>query len=508
MTDTIICSADFRLYDYDVIIVGAGAAGLFTALHAKQDLRILLISKEGVLECNSQLAQGGIAAALEKTDVAEHIADTMRVGCYHNDLGAVEGMINESHEVIEKLVTLGMVFDRTPEGFLHATREGGHSFNRIVHHADNTGAELMRTLKAAIDKRTQMTCLENSDVLDLILQEGICKGVILREANGSVTCVTAPQVILATGGIGELYDNTTNSKISTGDGIAMAHRAGAKVVDMEFVQFHPTAFYDHQDHRRFLISEAVRGEGAYLRNESGERFMESFKPLMELSARDVVARAIYFQIQKSKKPCVYLDLTHLESAYITKRFPNIYTKCLEVGIDFTVDLIPVSPVQHYLMGGIWTDLNGQTNIKGLFACGETASTGVHGANRLASNSLLEALVYGRRIGSSLCSKELLDPLLPDSFERRYSTAKMETVKSDIKQAISLSASIFRSEALLLQGEKALVECEKTLEKLGSCDVESHEALNMAQVGLLIVRAALLRKESLGAHKRLENGGNI
>lgn len=498
-------SVELKTFDYDAIIVGSGAAGLFAALHVSPTLNVLLISKSELMESNSQLAQGGIAAALIETDISSHVEDTMRVGCYHNNEKTVEGMILESSSVIQKLVDLGMVFDRTADGHLHATREGGHSFSRIVHHKDTTGAELMRILINAVKAVPSITCIEQHRVLDLILEKGQCMGVLVKDPDGQIRPVMAPQVVLATGGIGELYENSTNSKIATGDGIAMAHRAGVEIKDMEFVQFHPTAFYDAHSKRRFLISEAVRGEGAYLRNEAGIRFMERFQPLMELSARDVVAREIYQQIQNSQKPCVYLDLTHLEPAYMIDRFPNIYAKCLEVNIDFTKDLIPVSPVQHYLMGGIVTNPMGKTSAEGLYACGEVASTGVHGANRLASNSLLEGLVFGRRIGLQIKARESFRPLIPTTLEWRYNTGHFISLKHLVKQILSQAASIFRSEERLFDGQKKLRDLELVLLEQNSCSDDCQDTLNMVQVGLLIIEAALNRKESLGAHQRLENG---
>lgn len=498
-------SVKLETFDYDVIIVGSGVAGLFTALHVSPTLKVLLISKSELMESNSQLAQGGIAAALSETDIPSHIEDTMRVGCYQNNEEVVEGMIRDSSGVIQRLVDLGMVFDLTQEGQLHATREGGHSFSRIVHHKDTTGAELMRILISAVSAMPSMTCIENYRVLDLILEKGRCIGVLAKDSDGQIRPLMAPQIILATGGIGELYENSTNSKIATGDGIAMAHRAGVVIKDMEYVQFHPTAFYDAHSKRRFLISEAVRGEGAYLRNEAGTRFMERFQPLMELSARDVVAREIYQQILTSEKPCVYLDLTHLNPSYMIDRFPNIYAKCLEVNIDFTKDLIPVSPVQHYLMGGIVTDQMGKTSVEGLYACGEVASTGVHGANRLASNSLLEGLVFGRRIGLQMKGCETFSDFLPMTFDWHYTTKDLLGVKNQIRQTLSLAASIFRSEARLRAGQSKLKVIEKELLEQNSCSDDSLDALNMVQVGLLIIEAACNRKESLGAHQRLENG---
>jgi L-aspartate oxidase len=498
-------SVELKTFDYDVIIVGSGVAGLFTALHVSESLKVLLISKSELMESNSQLAQGGIAAALVETDISSHVEDTLRVGCYQNNEAAVKSMVTESASVIQKLVDLGMVFDLTADGQLHATREGGHSFSRIVHHKDTTGAELMRILSSAVRAMPSISCLEQYRVLDLILEQGRCVGILIKDPEGRIQPVTAPQVVLATGGIGELYENSTNSKIATGDGIAMSHRAGVVIKDMEYVQFHPTAFYDAHSKRRFLISEAVRGEGAYLRNEAGLRFMERFQPLMELSARDVVSREIYQQILTSQKPCVYLDLTHLDPAYIINRFPNIYAKCLEVNIDFTQDLIPVSPVQHYLMGGVVTDENGKTNITGLYACGEVASTGVHGANRLASNSLLEGLVFGRRIGLHMKRRENFQTLTPLTYDWHYAVADFPSVKNQIKQILSQAASIFRSEERLLDGRKKLENFEKILLEQNSCSDDNQDALNMVQVGLLIIEAALNRKQSLGAHQRLENG---
>ncbi len=486
---------------FDVIIVGSGIAGLYTALNLSREIRVLLLTKDALSENNSSLAQGGIAAAMEEDDFQLHMMDTLTAGCYHNAPEAVKIVVEEGRENILHLIELGVQFDRDDAGQLVNTREGGHSRSRILHAKDATGREIIRALSEEVKTRPNITILEYSQAIDLITNDDGCKGIVAWHEN-EVKAFLAGSVVLATGGIGQLYQHTTNSVIASGDGIAMAYRAGVRISDMEFVQFHPTALYSPNYDRNFLISEAVRGEGGILRNSKGEAFMEHQHPLKDLAPRDIVARAILHEMSLEGKPYVYLDVTHLDQTYFRERFPNIYERCLLEGIDVSKDYIPICPVEHYMMGGVESGVKGETSLRGLYACGEVARTGLHGANRLASNSLLEAIVFAKRIATTINSTpspsgmdgavRAQEPSLPE-------IENVEAIIDEIQLIMTEKVFIFRESRELREALAELNVLEKALEDRRLDSFRSVQVRNMLVVGRLIVEAALARHESLGSH---------
>lgn len=379
----------------DVLIVGTGAAGLYCALNLDGKYRITMLSKKSADECNTYLAQGGISVCLNKYDVNSFINDTMNAGMQLNDKDAVKTLVLESMENIDFLDRLGVPFNKINNDFVY-TKEGGHEKNRIVHCNDNTGKEVFNTLYSMVKSLPNVEILENAEMFDLNLVNNLCLGgYCIYEKE--ILHIAAKTTLLASGGVGGLFKNSTNQPCLTGDGIGMVSRESIKVSSMEHIQFHPTALLTDRssDKKRFLISEALRGEGALLYNSEGERFVD------ELLPRNVVTASIFKEIGKTGSPCVYLDISHKGREYIKKRFPKIYYQCLEYGIDIAKDRIPVAPSQHYHMGGISVDLFGRTGANNLYAAGECACTGVHGGNRLASNSLLECLVFSRRAASDM-----------------------------------------------------------------------------------------------------------
>jgi L-aspartate oxidase len=506
--------------EYDFLVLGSGMAGLTFALNAAPHGTVAILTKKQRSESNTNYAQGGIAAAMGADDSWElHLQDTLIAGAGLCEREAVEVLVREGPRMVQWLIELGAQFDRNPDGSLALGREGGHSRNRILHAADHTGYEIERTLLIAARKTPHITVLEHYQALDLLLQDGACVGVrVLDTLTGDLFEIRARAVLLATGGCGQVYLHTSNPPIATGDGIAMAWRAGAVIANMEFIQFHPTTLY-HTDAPSFLISEAVRGEGGLLKRRDGYRFMPDYDPRAELAPRDIVARAIDAELKKTGDPCVYLDITHLDAEFIQRRFPTIYQTCLQYGIDITREPIPVVPAAHYTCGGVWTDLNGRTTIPRLYACGEVAYTGVHGANRLASNSLLEALVFAERAAihattrldepppqpKPSCITAHLAPPTPaptlDDHADNWDAARLR-----IRQLMQKRVGIVRTVARLQEAFCALETLAAQLEaayRQTHPTVDSCEARNLAACALLITQSALARKESRGLHYVLD-----
>jgi L-aspartate oxidase len=476
------------------LVVGSGVAGLHTAWRASQHGDVLLLTKRSLFDSATAYAQGGIAAALGAGDSPTlHRQDTLAAGAALCDAAAVQVLVEEGPARVRELQTAGAEFDLDPKGQLLLGREAAHSTNRIVHaHGDQTGAEVARTLIARVRASKRIKVLERARVLDLIVSRGACVGV-RASVKGKAVDILAEGTVLATGGCGQVYRYTTNPVVATGDGFAIAHRAGVTLADMEFVQFHPTAL-DTPENPLALISEAVRGEGAVLVNERGERFMLAVHKDAELAPRDVVARAIFREQKRSR---VYLDARALGRGFV-KRFPGIFALCAARGIDPRKDLIPVTPAAHYMMGGVVTDLNGRSNLPRLYAVGEIARTGVHGANRLASNSLLEGLVFAERVARDLAgvaplkqrvgSRAWTVPVLSDRGAAQVAADRVRAVMWE-------NAGIARTAAGLQKAVSELREIEARL------PVGATEELNLVQTARLIVEGAVKRKESRGGHYR-------
>jgi len=490
-----------------------------------------LISKEDVSEGCTKYAQGGICAVLDQHDsVDKHVHDTMIAGAFLNDARAVETVCSEGARRVLELVEFGAEFTRNDNGSLHLTREGGHSDRRIVHAADITGAEIERALVHTARQSSNIDFFEHCVAMDFVTptinRVKTCVGVdVLDNKDSSVHRFLAPVTMLASGGGGQVYPNTTNPSLCTGDGIAMAHRSRAAIANMEFVQFHPTGlFLPGGGSRRFLISEAVRGEGGLLYNLAGDRFMTNYDDRLELAPRDVVARSIDNEMKSRGESHVWLDISHKPSDFVTGHFPNIAAHCLENGIDIRNDPIPVVPTQHYMCGGVQTGLHGETSVKGLFAAGEVACTGLHGANRLASNSLLEGLVFGHRaadagIAALSGAKDLSASALARAAReaaamsvakpRGLSSASHEWVdrkRSEIKSVLWESAGIVRSTKGMTVAIEQLahlyVECEEMVTR-HPVNRELLELKNLVTVGELIITSALMRNESRGLHYVLD-----
>lgn len=380
---------------YDVVIVGAGVAGLFTALHLPGETQVLLICKEALLECDSMLAQGGMSVCLGEEDYTTYFEDTMRAGHGTGNAASVDVMIRESQTVLQELLELGVTFDRNPDGSLHFTKEGAHSVARICHYQDITGQEMTEVLQNAVQKLENVTIFEHTTMIDWQIADNACLGIDVLCQDKTIRTIQAQKTVLATGGIGGLYEHSTNFPSLTGDSLRLAEKYHLALADMDEVQIHPTTLYTKEKGRRFLITESARGEGALLYNARKERFVD------ELLPRDQVTQAILAEMAKDNRPFVWLSFEKLSAKKIQTHFPNIYERCLSEGYDLTQEAIPVVPAQHYFMGGIAVDLNGQTSLENLYAVGETSCNGVHGKNRLASNSLLESLVFAKRAAQQI-----------------------------------------------------------------------------------------------------------
>ncbi|WHY19555.1 L-aspartate oxidase [Paenibacillus sp. G2S3] len=500
---------DFDLRDIpkvktDCIVIGSGIAGLFTAIKASEDRRVIMITKKSVMESNTRYAQGGIAAVIAEDDSpAYHRQDTLMAGAGLCSSSAVDALVNEGPDGVHELIRLGTLFDKE-DGVLALTQEGAHSHRRILHaNGDATGYEIVRALAEQVAEHENIEVWDDHYVIDLITEGGECVGALLQRPGGGRLFLQGDATILCSGGAGQLFRYTTNPEVATGDGVAIAYRAGAHIRDMEFIQFHPTAL-SYPGAPRFLISEAVRGEGAVLRNINGERFMERYHELLELAPRDIVARAIISEMELTKSTFVYLDITHESPEMVKHRFPTIHETCMGYGLDITSDWIPVAPAAHYMMGGIKTDLNGESTIPRLFACGEVSSTGVHGANRLASNSLSEAVVFGRRIIERIRKLSPLgrDIISVSSNEGRVDSSTQAIVERRLKlqKVMVRYAGLRRNEETLSKG---IEELKRQLPIFGSVLTkrEEYEFANMLTCCLLVTESALAREESRGAHYR-------
>lgn len=490
--------------DTDVIVIGSGIAGLFTAIKASEKDRVILITKKSMLESNTRYAQGGIAAVISEDDSpAYHRQDTLLAGAGLCSSEAVDILVNEGPEGVKELMMLGTAFD-LENGELALTKEGAHSHRRILHaHGDATGYEIVRALSEQAGTHPNIEVWDNHYVIDLITEENECLGALVQRPDGQRVFLRGNATILCSGGAGQLYRYTTNPEVATGDGMAIAYRAGAVLRDMEFIQFHPTSLC-YPGAPRFLISEAVRGEGAVLRNIKGERFMSKYHELLELAPRDIVARAIVSEMEATGANIVYLDITHEDPEKVRSRFPTIYETCLSYGLDLTTDWIPVAPAAHYMMGGVRVSHHGETSVHRLFACGEVSSTGVHGANRLASNSLSEAVVFGRRIIQRI--REL--PPRTRTGEAVFYQADRQAPApfSLVERRLDLQKTMVRRAGLRRTAEglaKGIEELERhqVIFSQALHTRDQWEYANMLTCALLMAKSALAREESRGGHYR-------
>ncbi len=511
----------------DFLVLGSGIAGLSFAIKAAGLGTVAMVTKQDMADSNTNMAQGGIAVVQDQADRFEyHINDTLICGGGLCNEEVVRFVVTEGPERIRELVQWGVEFTRStndPDQF-DLGREGGHSMRRVIHAKDLTGREIERALNEKAGQEKNIRIFENHIAIDLIMKSSVlgqkiergdrCLGAyVLDITNNEVHTFRAKFIMLATGGAGKVYLITTNPDIATADGIAMAYRAGAKIANMEFIQFHPTCLY-HPDAKSFLISEAVRGEGAILKLKSGATFMEKYHPMKSLAPRDVVAKAIDTELKKSGDDCVLLDITHREKDFLMSRFPNIYEKCLELGIDMTQNPIPVVPAEHYLCGGVIVNANGETSIERLFACGEVSCTGLHGANRLASNSLLEAVVFAQR--SYLRVADLMpcvenDPLPIPPWDPRGATESDESVVvshnwDEIRRCMWNYVGIVRSDKRLERAQRRIDLIIREIEEYYRNFIITRDLLelrNIAVAAKLIVTCARMRKESRGLHYNLD-----
>ncbi len=511
-----------KKYQSDYLIIGTGIAGLSLALEAAETKKVILVSKTELKETNTRYAQGGIAGVVSPEDSVEsHFEDTIRTGYGLGNKGAVALLTKNGFAAIKRLVDWGVEFtskdNSTAWKQLDLGREGGHSIHRIIHAFDQTGLAIQEALVEAVCHNENITILENHTLVELITEHQLknpeksahCYGAFLFDRHSDVIPVFAKHTVLATGGIGEIYQYTTNPSIATGDGIATAWRAGAEVANMEFIQFHPTSLY-HPKADSFLISEALRGHGAILKKSDGTPFMDNYHEMKSLAPRDVVARAIDKEMKLSGDPCMYLDIRHNDPNDTKENFPKIYRQCLKFGIDITKEMIPVVPASHYGCGGVKVDLEGKTNIPGLYACGEVSCTGVHGANRLASNSLLEAVVFAHEIVKSTVNENSdMGPTIEEfqiwddsntGFAEEW--VLISHNRDEIQKIMWDYVGIVRSNERLERAQRRMKlitdEIEEFYRKTTIC-TSILELRNMATVGELIIKSALLRKESRGLH---------
>lgn len=515
-------------YKYDYLVIGSGIAGMSFALKVADSAKVAIICKSTLDEANTALAQGGVASVtnLEVDDFEKHINDTMIAGDWLSSPDAVTKVVTNAPAQIQELLKWGVDFDRKEDGSFDLHREGGHSEFRILHHADNTGYEIQQRLIEQIKKHPNIDIFENHFAIEIITQHHLgkivtrrtkditCYGAyVLNEENDRVDKFLSKITLMATGGVGAVYQTTTNPLVATGDGIAMVYRAKGTVKDMEFIQFHPTALYNPGDRPNFLITEAMRGYGAVLRNLKGEEFMHKYDPRLSLAPRDIVARAIDSEMKQNGDDHVYLDVTHKDPEETKKHFPNIYRHCLDLGIDITKDYIPVAPAAHYLCGGIEVDGNGESSIKRLYAVGECSCTGLHGGNRLASNSLIEAVVYAdaaaRHASEQISHLSLRDDVPDWNDEGTQHPEEMVLITQSIKEVNQIMATyvgIVRSNLRLDRAWNRLDILYEETEKLFKSSKASRaicELRNIINVGYLIMRQAKERKESRGLHYTID-----
>lgn len=491
---------------YDVVIVGTGVAGLYTSVCLDRKLKIALITKEKIQNSNTTLAQGGIAAPISHDDSPEiHFNDTINAGAGLCNEEMVKILVNEAVDNINNLISMEIPFDLDEEGEIILGKEGAHSKNRIVHASgDATGRIISDHLSSIVQNMENVDIIEDAFFCDVLTNEDTAVGVVLK-IKETVLKIYANYIIIATGGYGYIYNRTTNPPVTTGDGIAAALRAGCELADMEFVQFHPTVLIHPLD-SSFLISEAVRGEGAILLNNKNERFMDKYTHLKELAPRDVVARAIYYEMQKTNSTNVFLDITFKDKDFLMKRFPNIYKRCEEIGIDISKDKIPVSPAQHYCMGGIISDKYGKTNIGNLFVCGEASCTMVHGANRLASNSLLEGLVFGRRIANYInnSTKGTIKHYdIKHKFKHKEININIQDEINSLKRNMDLYVGIIRDKNGLTPLLNQLSEKIYRYNDIMLNSRNQFEFYNMLTIAWTVTYSALQRTESRGSHFRAD-----
>jgi L-aspartate oxidase len=501
------------------LIIGSGVAGLTLAIKIADrfpDKQITIITKSNEDESNTKYAQGGIAIVTDETEDSyqKHIEDTLLCGDGLCDPAVVKMVVTEGPKRLKELISWGAKFDKNAKGNFDLGKEGGHSQNRVVHHKDQTGYEIERAILNQVHQKKNITLLDHHFAIDLITTNNCCLGAYaLNQKTNKIIPFQSDFTVLATGGIGHIYGHTTNPVIATGDGIAMAFRAKAKIKDMEFIQFHPTALYDTSKGSVFLISEAVRGFGAYLRTKEGLRFLINYDERAELASRDIVSQSIDLELKKTGDECVFLDCTHLNLNAFRQHFPMIYEHCKSIGIDIAKDWIPVVPAQHYLCGGIVVDQKGKTSIDNLFACGECSQTGLHGANRLASNSLLEALVYSDKIYHYLANTSfenndshnvILDWTTEDKPE--IDSEYLLEMKSKLQLLMRQNAGIVRYETDLPLAEEQLTRWQNELEEMSKTHQMStplRELQNMLTTGTLIVRQSIKRDKNCGGFMKFK-----